>query len=170
MIYDCLRKQWRLPTLCLYLNARESEAQTLESLVGSLLKQLIQYQLYNDDYSPSDQVIDTFESAAGESSPILDETIEALKAEVMNYAQVMILVDALDEVQEDLKSSLLEILEELPVERVQYLTTSRPIENEYGSGKRIKCSVCDRGPLKIYYRCKKCPGKFEGSWDVCQGE
>lgn len=167
IIVDHLRKQYRLPTICIYLNVREAESQTLETLVGSLVKQLIQHELRNEQSTPSDEVIEIFEDAAGEGVPMLDGLLQALYAEVMRQPQVMIVVDALDEADPDLKSSLLEVLEDLPPYKVSYLTTSRPLEGEYGSGLRVRCSNCGKGPIKLYFSCNVCPGKVEGTWDIC---
>lgn len=167
LIVDHLRRQYRLPTLCIYLNARETESQTLEALVGSLVKQLLQHQLRDEESTPSDPVIEIFEDAAGEGLPTLDGLVQALCSEIVRHPQVMIVVDALDEAYPDLKSDLLGILEELPPSRVSYLTTSRPLEGEYGSGLQVRCSNCGKGPVKLYFSCKICPGKLEGTWDVC---
>lgn len=75
----------------------------------------------------------------------------------------MIVVDALDEVSSTLRVELLNKLRDL--ENTSIMTTSRPFDNEFGTGARVKCRVCDKQPLKIYFNCSICD---DGEFDLCQ--
>ena len=84
IIVDRLRKTLKpagVPVLCMYLNYKERN-QTLPNLIGSLLKQLIQFE---DDDFQSPRVRKLFREAAREASPLLDDLSEALKAEIMTF-------------------------------------------------------------------------------------
>ncbi|KAL8684982.1 MAG: hypothetical protein Q9224_006030 [Gallowayella concinna] len=70
-----------VPVLCMYLNYKEPD-QTLTNLVGSLLKQLVQYQ---DDNFKSARVRKLFREALREASPLLDDLYAALLAEVKSF-------------------------------------------------------------------------------------
>ncbi|KAI4108595.1 MAG: hypothetical protein LQ339_002111 [Xanthoria mediterranea] len=84
IVVDRLRKSLKpagVPVLCMYLNYKERN-QTLPNLIGSLLKQLIQFE---DDDFRSPEVRKLFREAAREASPLLDDLYEALRAEVMTF-------------------------------------------------------------------------------------
>ncbi|KAL8780136.1 MAG: hypothetical protein Q9213_006620 [Squamulea squamosa] len=84
IIVDRLRKVLNpvgVPVLCMYLNYKERN-QTLTNLIGSLLKQLIQFE---DDAFRSPQVRKLFREAAREASPILEDLYEALRAELLTF-------------------------------------------------------------------------------------
>ncbi|KAI4243698.1 MAG: hypothetical protein L6R40_003311 [Gallowayella cf. fulva] len=70
-----------VPVLCMYLNYKEAN-QTVTNLIGSLLKQLIQYQ---EDNFRSARVRQLFREAAREASPLLDDLDAALLAEIKTY-------------------------------------------------------------------------------------
>ncbi|KAL8665064.1 MAG: hypothetical protein Q9168_007785 [Polycauliona sp. 1 TL-2023] len=84
IVVDRLRKSMKplgVPVLCLYLNYKERN-QTIPNLIGSLLKQLIQFE---DDNFRSPRVRKLFREAAREASPLLDDLYEALRAEIMTF-------------------------------------------------------------------------------------
>lgn len=77
-----------VPVLCLYLNYKESMIQTLENLIGSLLKQLIQYQ--GDKFQSAD-VKALFERGYDEAPPMLDELCQALQSEIVAFSRQVLL-------------------------------------------------------------------------------
>lgn len=82
IVVDHLRKYFcdlNIPVLCLYLNYKERMVQTLDNLIGSLLKQLIQHQ---EDQFQSEKVRALFKEAKNESPPILDCVYQALQSEI----------------------------------------------------------------------------------------
>ncbi|KAL8726116.1 MAG: hypothetical protein Q9166_006908 [cf. Caloplaca sp. 2 TL-2023] len=161
IVVDQLRKHLKpagVPVLCMYLNYKERN-QTLTNLIGSLLKQLIQFE---DDDFRSPQVKKLFREAAREASPLLNELYEALRAEIMTFSRVVLVVDALDELP-SLESELLSKLYDLSNAGLSVMITSRPrndIATEY-----IMCSNCSKRPLKLYHHCNICDG---GQFDLCQ--
>lgn len=88
---DYLRNRFKklnVPVLCLYLNYTESMTQTLEHLIGSLLKQLIQYQ--GDRFQSAD-VKALFEEGYDEAPPMLDELCRALQSEIAAFSRQVLL-------------------------------------------------------------------------------
>ncbi|KAL8713737.1 MAG: hypothetical protein Q9220_002263 [cf. Caloplaca sp. 1 TL-2023] len=84
IVIDTLRRRFAsagIPVLCMYLNYKEPN-QALTSLVGSLLKQLVQFQ---DDDFRSIEVKRLFRDAAQEASPVLNDLYAALQAEIMTF-------------------------------------------------------------------------------------
>ncbi|KAL8992291.1 MAG: hypothetical protein Q9169_007212, partial [Polycauliona sp. 2 TL-2023] len=161
IVVDRLRKSMKpsgVPVLCMYLNYKE-RSQTLTNLIGSLLKQLIQFE---DDDFRSPQVRKLFRDAAREASPLLEDLYEALRAEIGTFPRVILVVDALDELPV-LKFELLDTLHTLAPGRLHIMITSRP-EDEY-TARMVMCSNCQKMPLKLYHHCDICDG---GDYDICQ--
>ena len=71
-----------VPILCLYLNYKESSIQTLDNLISSLLKQLLQYP--NADFK-SPEAKRLFSGTENESRPTLEEFYGAFKAEIRHF-------------------------------------------------------------------------------------
>ncbi|KAL8913691.1 MAG: hypothetical protein Q9171_001541 [Xanthocarpia ochracea] len=161
IVVDRLRKTLGpagVPVLCMYLNYKERH-QTLANLIGSLLKQLIQYE---DDDFRSPQVKRLFREAAREASPLLQDLYEALKAEIMTFSRVVLVVDALDELPA-LEAELLDRLRNLTEAGLNIMITSRPRDED--TAILVKCNNCGKLPLKLYNRCEICDG---GYFDLCQ--
>ncbi|KAL8805252.1 MAG: hypothetical protein Q9200_005497 [Gallowayella weberi] len=148
-----------VPVLCMYLNYKEPN-QTLTNLVGSLLKQLIQYQ---DDNFKSARVRRLFREAAREASPLLDDLYAALLAEIKTFPRVVLVVDALDELSFSVESELYDRLRSLLKAGMSIMITSRP-RDEIGS-QQVACNNCGKSPLKLYHSCFICD---ENGFDLCQ--
>ena len=73
----------RIPVLCVYLNYKEPN-QTLRSIIGSLLKQLVQFE---DDDFKSAEVQRLFREAAREAPPLLSDLYKSLRAEIMTFSR-----------------------------------------------------------------------------------
>ncbi|KAL8709815.1 MAG: hypothetical protein Q9225_007390 [Loekoesia sp. 1 TL-2023] len=73
----------RVPVLCVYLNYKEPN-QTLRCIIGSLLKQLVQFE---DDDFKSAEVRRLFREAAREAPPLLSDLYKALRAEIMTFSR-----------------------------------------------------------------------------------
>ena len=71
-----------VPVLCLYLNYKESSIQTLENLIGSLLKQLLQHPHAEFQSLEAKRL---FSGAENESRPTLDAFYQAFKAEIQHF-------------------------------------------------------------------------------------
>ena len=75
-------KNRNVPILCIYLNYKESRIQTLDNLISSLLKQLLQHQ-GAEFQSPEAKRL--FSGAENESRPTLEEFYEAFRAEIRHF-------------------------------------------------------------------------------------
>ena len=71
-----------VPVLCIYLNYKESSMQTLDNLIGSLLKQLLQHPHAEFQSLEAKRL---FSGAENESRPTLDAFYQALKAEIQRF-------------------------------------------------------------------------------------
>ena len=90
VVVQTLRKRFakdNIPVQCLYLSYKDTN-QTIGNLIGSLLKQLIQFQ---DDNFSSTGVRKLFHEAGREAAPILSELYEALKSEVSTFKRYRLL-------------------------------------------------------------------------------
>jgi len=104
---------------CIYLSYKE-EDQTIEKLLLSIIKQLIQCRK-----SISKKVIDTYERCEdGGIRPSKDEIVEMLQCEVDIFVDAYIVVDALDECTHGVRVSLLDELEKIQP-KIHLLVTSR---------------------------------------------
>lgn len=105
--------------VCVYLS-HKAENQTLEILLRSIVKQLIQRRK-----SISKKTIDTHISCEdGKISPSKDQLIELLRWEVDNLKDTFVVVDALDECSHGVRVALLDELEKLQP-KIHLLVTSR---------------------------------------------
>ncbi len=75
-------KSQNVPILCIYLNYKESSIQTLDNLISSLLKQLLQHR---DAEFQSPEAKRLFSGAENESRPTLEEFYEAFRAEIQHF-------------------------------------------------------------------------------------
>ena len=85
LVIDRLRRMFKnrnVPILCIYLNYKESSIQTLENLISSLLKQLLQYPGAEFQAPEAKRL---FSGAENESRPTLEDFYEAFQAEIRHY-------------------------------------------------------------------------------------
>ena len=152
-----------IPVICLYIDYKESKAQTRENLLGSLLKQLVQLKR-SEPISLS--LREAYTSAkAIKAKATATELRELLKAELLNYNRVFLIVDALDEcTPSSRRDDLMADLRKLQQENLSLMITSRRFDGEEPP-RIIDCSVCQAKDVKIYYRCTICG---EGEFDICQ--
>ena len=152
--------------MCIYLDHRDQRSHTKVSLLGSLLKQLLQKR--EDDTIPEDllQVYDR----ASERSPTLAEVEDWLQKELCLYDRVYIVVDGLDEATEKTRKWLMTDLPDLDPERsrLSILYTTRYFEVET---THIYCSNCgtSQDALHMFWSCKECEAPTEAErFDICQ--
>ena len=138
----------KIAVLCLYLDYKESDYQTAENLIASLLKQLIQQQ--------SSPILSSNVQEA-ESGHLSDREIhQTLSVEIKTLERVYLVVDALDEYK---KAGLLTELKMLS-DKLSIMTTTRLSEGK----PTVSCNGCGRESLNVYFRCTTC-----ASFHVCQG-
>ena len=75
-------KDQNVPVLCIYLNYKESDTQTLDNLISSLLKQLLQRP--NAEFK-SPEAKRLFSGTENESRPTLEAFYEAFRAEIWHF-------------------------------------------------------------------------------------
>lgn len=150
-------KTENIPILCLYLNYKESKVQTVQNLIGSLLKQLIQ--LDKTGYISND-LRELYKSAkVKEAKPRLRKVKEILSAELAKYDRVFLVVDAFDETPHQIE--LMTEFNKLQLRKVSLMVTSRKVDSDL-EALIADCDFCDRKDIKIYFHSEKCTGK-----DIC---
>ena len=154
-------KNQNMAVLFLYLDHTETEAQTAQNLVGSLLKQLLQF--YQETRRLPESVKELHRKSKGEIRPSVDSFCTALSSEIgKSYERVYVVVDALDEFPEITQAELLTTLEKIAREKISLLITSRPLD--YRSQEmKVRCQECPKSNLNLYFHCNTCP-----SIDLCQ--
>lgn len=90
----------------------------------------------------------------GNPEPGLENIRKILRAEILNYKRVYLVVDALDEC--DVKDDLLHELWMLQTTNLSLMTTSRLKEGETETIGSISCDSCRKPELKIYFHCDQC--------------
>ena len=149
----------RVIVLCLYLDYKEKESQTLENLIGSLVKQLIQYQQYG---YRSKELKKMYQASRGEAKPKKDDMIRVLLEEFKAYSRVYLIVDGLNDASEAVRDELHALIfYDLKANNFSSLITSRYAEGE-SAAKTVECSVCHAPRLNIYWSCLLCD-----AYDLC---
>ena len=142
-----------IPVICIYLDYNDSINQTQETLLGSVLKQLIQLSDFNSDaYRDATK----FDKA---KPPKLDDIRMLLQAEIKRYDRVFLVVDALDEYHD--RQKLVSSLSQLCPEHLRVMFTSRRLDYEVQDWV-ADCDHCPSVHNKIYFHCKTC------NLDMCQ--
>jgi hypothetical protein len=108
---------------CIFCNYQERSTQSLQELVASVLKQIIQ------DQSSASGSIKAFCERFRDKQrhPRLINLIDAFRLEIQTYSKVFIVLDALDECQEDYQGRLIAELESIS-STVYLMVTSRPLD------------------------------------------
>jgi hypothetical protein len=140
----------------LYFNYKEQVRQTVSNLIGSLLKQIVQYRV-----RISDSIKSLYEHCEGRTRPTLNDLMKALKAEISPYTKVFIIVDALDECSEETREYLLRAFQSL-AGTVNLLFTSRNLPSiaRYFEGtKRLDICPSDED-LRAYVEARFNQSRF----------
>jgi hypothetical protein len=108
---------------CIFCNYKEQSIQSLEELVASILKQIIQ------NRPLASESIKAFceEFRDIQRRPRLTDLIDALRSEIQRYSKVFFVIDALDECPEDYQARLIAELESIS-STVYLMVTSRPLD------------------------------------------
>jgi len=147
----------------LYCNYKERHTQTAQTLIGSLVQQLVQR--YAD--IPGD-LRDFYEAHARNrrlpTPPTLTECFRLLKSQLANCPSVFLVIDALDECEDETRRKLCAQLQNLP-ESTHLLITSRhnpELEGQIEGSGRLEIRASDRdiemyleGRIKTMHRLKQ---------------
>jgi hypothetical protein len=108
---------------CIFCSYNERSTQSLEELVASILKQIIQ------DHPLASESIKAFckEFRDKQRRPRLTNLIDALRSEIQAYSKVFFVIDALDECPEDYQGRLIAEFESIS-STVYLMVTSRPLD------------------------------------------
>lgn len=143
----------KIAVLCVYCSYKRQKEQTVQELLSSILKQLVQHRMQPSEYIK--MLHKRYQTKI--SKPSLSEIIAAIEEEIKGYAIVFLVLDALDELAElgGTRVKLLDILSKLP-SQFRLLVTSRDvggIGDIFAWDKKlvIKAAVDD---LKAYVRTR----------------
>ncbi|MCJ1262568.1 hypothetical protein MMC22_002438 [Lobaria immixta] len=149
--------------LMIYCNYNDSSNQSTGDFIASLLKQIIQTQPIL-----SGNIEELYQAHHRKGTrPTKGDLISILDSELLQYDSVFIIVDALDELLENLaRLELIETLRDLKA-KPKLMVTSRPVPfiSCLFSSKRIICDGCDAGPCPSFYHCTICR---DGDFDLCE--
>lgn len=157
-----------IAVLNLYCKWDDPLSQTVDGLLCSLLKQVVQkYE------TTSDGLIEMFNKhQKKETRPSRSELLSVLGSTLSPFKRTFVVVDGLDELlEEGNRLHLLETLTALPG-RVNILVTSRPLKSivryfaDLYSG--IYCNVCKTEALRYQYCCLECEDLINERFNVCQ--
>jgi hypothetical protein len=146
MVIDWLENQHKstyIAVVYLYCNYKEEEVQTLQNMIGSLLKQAVQHRAVL-----SDDIRKLYNKhLQKKTDPKVDELTRLLVQEIKTYARVFVVIDALDEYPErnDTRARLLAEIGNLP-QNTSILVTSRhspKIEDSFKNVPQIDIRATD---------------------------
>ena len=149
----------------LYCKYNDTETQSVQPLIASLLKQDIQQR------SVVDKRLGELHEAhyKRETRPTLEEIKDLLDTAISNYDKTFIVVDALDEMlDEKCRTDLVNCLRGFK-QKTNLLVTTRPlptIKQLFGPpSDRLYCDGCSKKELKAYWHCTSCSG---AGYDACE--
>ena len=158
-----------IAVLNLYCKWDDPQSQTIDGLLCSLLKQVVQK--YG---TASEGLIKMFnEHQKKETRPSRTELQNALGSELSPFKRTFMVVDGLDELLEEKnRLTLLETLTALPG-KVNVMVTSRPLKSivrhfaDFYSSN-AQCDVCEARALRYQHRCLECEDLVDEGFQLCQ--
>ena len=154
--------------LMLYCKWDDSQSQSIDCLLASLVKQVAQrYSLLSEETSK----MFTMHSKAG-TSPGREEYLTVLNAELDRFPKTFIVVDGLDELREErIRLLLVETLTSLNV-KINLLVTSRPVDSITRhfalQESKIYCDACGKGDKRYQFHCSDCDEEHTSGFDLCE--
>lgn len=153
--------------LSLFFHHQRAVDQTLEAVLGSLLRQLISHQ---DPFEVPQSILDDWVLAklTGKRPLPADKIRMALEAQLVlkRPGTVFLVVDAVDEAgrSQDKIERAIRNLRHAGV--TIFSTVRRDPRNKYD---KVYCYYCAKDPpLELYYQCQLCIGRFGGALGLCQ--
>jgi hypothetical protein len=172
-----LQKTWtdqKVAVLMIYFAFDDANSQSPNLILGSLLKQVLQY--HSD--VPQELRMDFRKHRNDGTRPSHEEIVGPLINALAQFDRIYIVMDALDELLEEKKRrELLESVSGLN-KNINLLVTSRPIESirKMFGNRTICCDGCeslydpgkarDQNGHKYFYHCIDCEDNL--SFDLCQ--
>lgn len=156
-------KRENAAVLMLYCKWDDPLGQSIDSLVASLLKQLVQKY---DRASPDLTSMYTHHHNK-DTRPSRADMLKVLAADLSLFKRTFVIVDGLDEILEEKNRLLvLELLSALPC-KINIMITSRPLNNivQHFVDSGIFCDGCNAKKLRYQHHCTGCTKR---SYDLCQ--
>jgi len=159
----------KIAVLMIYFAFDDANSQSSELILGSLLKQVLQYRLE----VPQDLRTDFRKHRNDGTRPSHEEIVNSLKNALAQFERIYVVMDALDELLEERKRrELVEAVADLN-ENINLMVTSRPIESIrkiFSNDMTIYCDTCEDKkpePHEYFYHCVDCEDTYL-SFDLCQ--
>ena len=144
----------------LYISFNEPATQKVDQLLEALLKQMVQAA---KTLSPGLQ--DLYQKHfAKQTRPTRTELISEIQFMLSIYTQAYLIVDALDEMLEEIaRLDLIQTLWDLDSNANLFITSRLlPTIQQLFKTNMHLCDLCGTHSLKTFYRCLECP-----DWDAC---
>lgn len=176
------RADQKVAVLMIYFAFDDANSQSPELILGSLLKQVLQYR----PEVPQELRMDFRKHRNDGTRPAHEEIVNSLKSALAQFERIYVVMDALDELLEEKKRrEVVESVSDLN-DKITLMVTSRPIENirKIFSEDAICCDGCedesclpssasydpakarDHKPHEYFYHCVDCEDTV--SFDLCQ--
>jgi hypothetical protein len=176
------RTDQKVAVLMIYFAFDDANSQSPDLILGSLLKQVLQYCLE----VPQELRMDFRKHRNDGTRPAHDEIVSSLEKALAQFERIYIVMDALDELLEEPKRrDLVQAISGLS-EKINLMVTSRPLESirKIFSNNTIYCDDCkgasclpssdssdlgngqDQRPHEYFYHCVDCEDTV--SFDLCQ--
>ena len=149
------------PILYLYIDENDPSTQTLPNLLGSLLRQLVNFGL---PQSSEARLRDVYHETRSHGRANQAFVLEILQQAITTYEGVYIIIDALSQLPLILRDKFDGILQELQShgpDRLSILTTTGDFVRRVGT---IECNNCRKPDLHVYYHCMTC---VDSEFDLC---
>ncbi|KAJ5311653.1 hypothetical protein N7476_007513 [Penicillium atrosanguineum] len=154
--------------LMLYCKWDDSQSQSIDCLLASLVKQVAQrYGLVSEETTNM-----FLKHSKSETSPGREEYLTILNAELNRFPKTFVVVDGLDELREERSRLLLvETLTSMNI-KINLMVTSRPVDNitrHFAFLERaIYCDICGKGGQRYQFHCSECDEEVSSGFDLCE--
>ena len=127
----------KVAVIFVFFTHKERREQTASSLLGSLLKQLLQHT--NEIPKKVEELYR--ECKEKDTRPSTDKLFDLLKQQLQSFSRVYVIVDALDESEEDTRKAFIDYLVWANHDRTSFLWTARSLGDMIGL-RSVYCSLC----------------------------
>lgn len=161
------QKEKNVAILVIYCGYNDAKSQSIDNLIAALIKQIFQVR---PDVSKELRALYEAHSRTG-IFPSLEALTGILRAQISEFDNCYIIVDALDEISDE--SKRLRLLETLAHGKVDILVTSRPLDSIsdlFILTTEISCDACEVENQRLVYHCKQCLDHGPELCAACGGE
>lgn len=154
--------------LMLYCKWDDSQSQSVDCLLASLVKQVAQrYGLVSKETTNM-----FLKHSKADTTPGRDEYLTVLNAELGRFPKTFIVVDGLDELRDERSRLILvETLTSMNT-KINLMVTSRPVDSitrHFALLERgIYCDICGKGGQRYQFHCSECDEEVSSGFDLCE--